>query len=269
MIKDYNRDGYLHLKGYFDPKEIDAIRNEAKAVFGIALRKNGIDYDPASDESFTHGLFKLFEVAYDDFLGAAKAAQHIVSMHRIACSEKVSSLVASLGLRQPVFCVKPIIYFNSRRLAKIEGHYKTPAHQDWRSMQGSLNSLVVWIPLVDIDVALGAVEFLPGSHKLGLLESESDEWFRHVDDTKINPKQFVPAEVKKGDAVVFSAFLVHRSGNNITDSIRWSMHFRYNDAAEPTFVKRGMPHPYAVYRPQQDIISPGFPTQEDLERVFK
>lgn len=268
MKEKYNKDGFVILKSFFDPKVIDAIRNEAKEVFGIAISKNNIYYDPTSEESFTKALFKLFEVSYNDFLGAAKAAQHIINMHRIAVSEKLITLVKEYGIKSPIFCVKPIIYFNSRHLSKIEGHYKTPPHQDWRSMQGSLNSMVVWIPLVDINKDLGAVEFVSGSHTKGLLDTDTDEWFRHVSDKEIKEEDFIPAEVEKGDVVLFSAFSVHRSGNNITDKIRWSMHFRYNDASEKTFIDRGMPHPYIVYKPNQDIITPDFPKEQQLKTIF-
>ena len=48
----------------------------------------------------------------------------------------------------------------------------------------------------------------------------------------INEDDFVSLEVEAGDMVIFSSFLIHRSGNNKTESIRWSMHYRYNDAAE-------------------------------------
>ena len=41
-----------------------------------------------------------------------------------------------------------------------------------------------------------------------------------------------------GDVVVFSSFLVHRSGTNSSPDIRWSCHFRYNNLAETTFVER-------------------------------
>lgn len=268
MIEKYKKDGFIIIKNFFDPKEVDEIRNEAKKVFSIAIRKNKIEFNEESDESFTKALFQLFNVSYNDFLGAAKASQHIISMHRISVSEKLIELVNSFGIATPVFCVKPIIYFNSKFLSKMEGHYKTPPHQDWRSMQGSLNSMVVWIPLVDINKELGAVEFIPGSHTKGLLNTDSDEWFRHVSENEIKEEDFIAAEVKKGDVVIFSAFSVHRSGNNITNNIRWSMHFRYNDASENTFIERGMPHPYIVYKPQQDVITPDFPTTDQLKKVF-
>lgn len=267
-ITEYKKNGVVVLKNWLDPKEVETILEEAKSVFGSALSSNKIVFDPTDDASFTKALFHLFNTAYNDFLGAAKACQHILSMHRLAISNKIETLLKEFGLAKPIICVKPIIYFNSRHLSKIEGHYKTPPHQDWRSMQGSLNSLIVWVPLVDINCDLGAVEFIKGSHLLGLLNTDSDEWFRHVSDPNINVNDFVPAEVNQGDVVIFSAFTLHRSGNNITDKIRWSMHFRYNDLVEPTFLKRGMPHPYIVYRPQQDIITADFPTVEQLKSVY-
>lgn len=269
QINDYNENGLLILKDFLDHKIINEIRDKAKLIFGIQLKKNKIQFDIDYETSFNNALYELFDIAYNDFLGAAKAVQHTLVMHKLASSDLILGLLNSIGLKEPIICVKPIIYFNSPKLAKIEGHYKTPIHQDWRSMQGSLNSVVVWIPLVDINKDLGAVEFIPKSHKLGLLNTITDEWFRRIDDERLNERDFIAPDVNIGDLVLFSAYTIHRSGDNITDKIRWSMHFRYNDAAEKTYIERGMPHPYVVYRPNQDIISPNFPNTEELNRVFK
>ncbi|MBI3511402.1 MAG: phytanoyl-CoA dioxygenase family protein [Bacteroidetes bacterium] len=267
--RQYKKDGYCLVKKYLDPSLLTEILNEARSIFDVQLRRNGISPGKNADlHSFELALFELFKKDYNGFLGSAKLVQHTLSMHRLAVSEKIDSALKKIGLSHPVICVKPIIFFNSKFLAKMEGHYKTPAHQDWRSMQGSLNSVVVWMPLVPIDKDLGAVEFVPGSHRHGLLESEKDDWYRHVNNAEITENSFVPAEVEPGDMVLFSAFLVHRSGNNITDRIRWSMHFRYNDVLDPSFAQRSFPHPYVIYRPEQEIITPGFPTKEDLDKTF-
>ena len=77
----------------------------------------------------------------------------------------------------------------------------------------------------------------------------------------------VPIEVEVGDALFFSAFLLHQSGTNVTDSIRWSCHFRYNNLQEPTFIDRGFPHPY-IYRPQEDLITKDFPSQAQIFKTF-
>ena len=134
-----------------------------------------------------------------------------------------------------------------------------------RQPDGSLNAMVVWMPLVDVDEALGALEIVPGSHRWGLLPSEQDEWYRKVAEADRFPYQSV--EVAAGDALFFSAFLLHRSGNNVTDAIRWSCHFRYNDLSEATFIARHYPHPY-IYKAQQELITNNFPAPEQLQTVF-
>ena len=107
-------------------------------------------------------------------------------------------------------------------------------------MQGSLNSTVVWFPLVDVNKDLGALEVIPKSHRWGLLESEQNDWYREIKG--LEDDKYVSVEVEAGDVLFFSSFLVHRSGNNVTDKIRWSCHFKYNDLDEQTFIEKGHPH---------------------------
>ena len=267
-IDFYKENGYALFPGFLDRNELTDLKNEAQSLFGLALKKNNIAMN-ASGQGFDKALYHLFKVNYDDFIGAARAAQHIISLHRLSVSNKITNLLNELGLSSPILCVKPIIYFNSRYLAKIEGHFKTPAHQDWRSMQGSLNSVVVWVPLVDVDIKLGAIEFIAGSHLNGLVPTETDEWFRRIPEYFAPSNAFSPVEVCLGDLVVFSSFTIHRSGNNVTDSIRWSIHTRFNDASEKTFIERGMPHPYSVYKPDQQIITADFPSTPQMKVLFK
>ena len=65
----------------------------------------------------------------------------------------------------------------------------------------------------------------------------------------------------------FSAFLIHQSGNNITNNIRWSVQLRYNNLDEPTFIERGYPMAY-IYKPETELVTPNFPTVEQLKEVF-
>jgi ectoine hydroxylase-related dioxygenase (phytanoyl-CoA dioxygenase family) len=84
---------------------------------------------------------------------------------------------------------------------------------------------------------------------------------------RFSDDDFVPVETEQGDALFFSAFLVHRSGTNVTNSIRWSCHFRYNNLDETTFVERGYPHNY-IYKPKDELITPDFPRPEQIAQLF-
>ncbi len=266
-VCDYRREGYLHLRSFFPRTEIESLRRDALRVFDHQIRATDAAANLCgSEHDSEQALFRLFRQDVGRFASCGKQIQHLVSLHRLSLDARIVDLLAGLGLAFPNISTRPVLYFNSRHLATKEVYWRVFAHQDWRSMQGSLNSVVVWLPLHDIDRDLGALEIVPASHRLGLLTTEVVERFGKVD--RFGDSDFQSVEVEQGDLLVFSAFLVHRSGTNSTDSIRWSCHFRYNDLADPSFVERGYPHPY-VYHPVDELMTPDFPRTEDVRRLFE
>ena len=266
--RSYSRDGYLLVKGFFDPGEVERVRVEAKEIFASQMRRLGLPgAGDVPEAEFNQGMFRLFEADLQAFTNCGKHAQHMISLHRLSLDQRIASVLEELGLEWPSISTRPVLYFNSSRLATKEVYFRLSPHQDWRSMQGSLDSMVVWVPLVCIDRALGALEVVPGSHKRGLLEAGMKDGYGHVAEP-LDAASFVPVEVEQGDALLFSTFLVHKSGTNSTDSIRWSCHFRYNNLREPTFIERGLPQPY-VYKPMDNLITPGFPDAAQLHEIFR
>ena len=266
LLSQYQQNGFIHFKSFFPPDEVEQVRREAKQVFINQMIHHGILPSHAPDEQqFEAAMTEFFRLDQAAFINCGKTCQHLINLHRLSLNEKLIQQLNAFGVQTPVICTRPVIYFNSRHLAQSEVYYRTPPHQDWRSMQGSLNAMVVWVPLVDVNEALGALEIVPGSHRWGLLPSEQDEWYRKVAEAERFTYQSV--EVAAGDALFFSSFLLHRSGNNITDAIRWSCHFRYNDLSEETFIARRYAHPY-IYKAQQELITDNFPAPEQLQKVF-
>jgi phytanoyl-CoA hydroxylase len=263
----YNQNGFLLLKNFFDKDEIRRVHEEAKDVFKAQLRRHRLDSeDLAVEVNFNKALFALFEKNFQEIVNCGKQVQHLISLHRLGTEPRVIDQLKGLGLAFPCISARPVMFFNSRYLAKREEYWRLDAHQDWRSSQGSLDAITIWVPLVDIDESLGALEVIPGSHKWGLLESESVSYYGKISE-EMAVRKFLPVEVVRGDALIFSSFLVHRSGTNSTESIRWSIHFRYNNLSEQTFIERGYPHPF-IYKPQEGLITPQFPEKGLLASLF-
>lgn len=263
----YRRDGFVLLKGFFPVEEIAAVHGEAKEVFTLQMQRLGIVAGKEPTESeFEAGMFELFQADLPAFTNCGKQAQHLISLHRLSLDARIIATLKEVGLAFPNISTRPLLYFNAERLAKKEVYWKLDVHQDWRSMQGSLDSVVVWLPLVDIDQSLGALEVYPGSHLWGLLDAEMADGYGRL-RSDLDKGQLLPVEVERGDALFFSTLLVHQSGTNVSPSIRWSCHFRYNNLCDPTFIARGFPHPY-LYRPQEDLITPEFPSPSEVEKVF-
>jgi phytanoyl-CoA hydroxylase len=126
--------------------------------------------------------------------------------------------------------------------------------------------VVAWFPLVPAREEIGALQVIPGSHTAGLMAANTTGYAGSITDD-LREETYVQTEYEVGDLLLFSAFLVHRSGNNVTRNIRWSVQLRYNNLAEPTFIERGYPMPY-IYKPQEELITPGFPQPAQLTALY-
>lgn len=266
-LNEFKERGFVLAKGFFQKVEIDLIREQAREVFALQMANLGIaGPGPIGEREFERAMIALFQQDLQVLVNCGKQVQHLISLHKLSLDDRILRALGDLGLDFPNVSTRPVLYFNSPALAKKEVYWRLSPHQDWRSMQGSLDAVVVWVPLVDIDTDLGALEVIPGSHRWGLLPSEMVDGYGHMTSEPEHSK-FVAVEVEKGDALFFSALLVHQSGTNSTSSIRWSCHFRYNNLHEASFVKRGFPHPY-IYKPQEELITAGFPDRDDMAKVF-
>ena len=267
-MDNFKKDGFVKIDGFFDQHKVTRILEEAKGVFIRQMKKHNIDVpDPADDTRFLGAMEQLFKKDIDAFIYCGKQAQHLISLTRLAVSDNITDLLVSKGLSSPVICTRPVLFFNHPRLAKKDVYHTVFPHQDWRSMQGSLDSVVIWVPLMDINKSNGALRILPGSHKLGLLADEMEDGFGKVDMTDEMKNNMIDVEVKAGDALIFSSFLIHESGLISEDRIRWSCHFRYNNLDEETFISRRYFHPY-IYRPDPKLYTTNFPTEDQLNAVF-
>ncbi len=201
------------------------------------------------------------------YLAAAKLTQYLPALHRLGVSEPVLGVLSDLGLTHPVISTRPVVHIISEALKIPGGYHRTPPHQDWRSVQGSLDAVVAWMPLVSADADNAPLEVIPGSHRMGLLPSEPHIFGNRVQAAAIEGQSFETIEAEPGDLVIFSMFLVHRTGAAQGDGVRWAVSFRYNNLDEPSFAARDYPNPY-IYKPRDDLLVDGFPDLADLAPIF-
>ena len=108
-----------------------------------------------------------------------------------------------------------------------------PWHQDSAYMPETENDthLTVWLPLVDVKLENGPLQFLPGSHKLGLQTYHrvpGEAFAIPVLSPTSSDTDIDTLKMKKGDLLVFNNLVFHRSLVNHSDSIRWSTDFRFS-----------------------------------------
>ena len=220
--------GYCLIKNLFSHQEIQDIREEMKMIFS-SFSSGGV-----IDDSF---IMELFRTDINAFIGCANLCQKLPSVYRLAGSERIVQALKGFGLGFPTLNTKPLVSFSSKNTAKSEAYWKVGSHQDYPSNLGSLNGVTLWMPLQDMDDDLGPLEVVPDSDKIGILEHIGIPPVLTVDNYN-----YESIKMNIGDALFFDTKTIHRSGtNNTEDRIRWSMHFRYNDAFEPSYIDRKYP----------------------------
>jgi hypothetical protein len=236
-------DGIIICKNYFSKDYIEAIREKAKEIFNIQFKR----FDYVQDD-FQSNMIRLFSEHENDFINCGKIIQQgLIELYRLSVEDRLIQDLKNIGLEFPNLCTRPVLYFNHPKLAKQEVYYKTPLHQDWSSMESSSDSVVIWVPLVDVNEENGAVIFYPKTHKLGALPFQTNGGFAEV---QIDENIYAPIQptLNVGDIAIFSTLLVHKSGDIKNDKIRWSCHFRYTNMLDYDYIQRGFPNPY-IYKP--------------------
>ena len=264
----FRRDGIVSIPNFSDETMLQHVARDISGVFvrradalGIAVPR-GSSHDDLSAQ-----LKGLFAVSPTEYINAAKFAQHLVIIHRIGVGDAMVNVLKSLGIDAPAVSTRPVIHFMANDLRIEGGYHKTPVHQDWRSVQGSVDGLTVWMPLFDVTPNDYPLEIIPGSHRRGLLPSGDHAFGHQLRDGIVNDSEFVSVPLKAGTAAFFSGFLVHRTGVAGGERVRIALSYRFNNAADPSFIRRGYPDRY-VYRAEMELLDPEFPPAALIDETF-
>jgi len=234
-----DKDGYIILKNFFDKEFILHLKNLAQEIFRIQFDHFGYN------DTFENNMIRLFNEQEEVFKNCGKLIQTgLIPLYQLASDNQLLNQVMELGLQYPNMCTRPVLFFNHPQLAKEEVYYKTPPHQDWSSMESSMDSVVVWVPLVDVNKENGSIIIYPNTHKLGILPFKISGGFTTVETVG----EEIQTELEIGDIVIFSTLLIHESGDILNNTIRWSCHYRYTNMLDSDFIERGFPNPY-IYKP--------------------
>jgi ectoine hydroxylase-related dioxygenase (phytanoyl-CoA dioxygenase family) len=157
---------------------------------------------------------------------------------------------------------------NGDRLVIPNGYQGFAAHQDWPSIQGSLDCVVSWVPLVPIHAQKFPLLVSPRSHLRGMLQGRIQANALEISTEDISDDSFIPVIVDVGDVVCMSSWMVHKTGVVGSQGMRISCSTRWDNAAEATFIERKYPCAYQR-SVQRNLITPDFPSTEQVQAVFQ
>lgn len=227
ISKFYHDNGYVVLHDLFSIEEVNLIKTDILEQYS--------EYFKFSDKNFETGQFLIepYEKNKEQWKYCAKRMQNSIRNMNAASKPEVVQVLKKIGLKSPITWVMP----ESRIDMPYDEQYRQPWHQDWRSGQGSLNSVTIWLPLHKVERKHGAIEIIEKSHIEGYKEVEViNEPLRYImNPLPENIDKAVTIELDESECVIFSQLLVHRSGINNSNVPRMTSQFRYSDRTDDFF----------------------------------
>ncbi|KAL2233313.1 phytanoyl-CoA dioxygenase [Sesamum indicum] len=273
QLQFFESEGYLVLESFASTDEIRALRLKMEQLldqFDCSSRASIFstkNQQHTTDDHFFESAEKIsffFEEKAFDHDGNLKQPKEL-SINKVghalherdpvfrsfSSSERVSSLLCSLGYKKPVVIQSMYIF----KQPGIGG--EVVPHQDNSFLYTNPPTCTgLWLALEDATITNGCLWAIPGSHKNGLVRRFiRDEKGVHFDkpSPSYDQKDFVPIEVKAGSLVVIHGDLIHQSFENKSSTSRhaYSLHVVDTDGcrwAEDNWIRRNVePEPlYAL-----------------------
>jgi len=267
-IASYRKNGYCAVPELLPVREVEAVLKELDQLFTLQLRRLG--RRPSAYESEATVLANMEALLGADvkaYLAAARHAAKLVSLQRLVSSPAITALCGALGIHTPTMPSMPVVHIMGDTLKIPGGYFGIAPHQDWPSIQGGLDTITMWVPLLDVDSKQFPIEVIPGSHLRGLWEGEIADNALEIRKGFVD-SDFVSVPVARGDVVMFTGFTVHRTGLRDCRGLRIASSTRYENAAEPTFVERNYPCAYKR-TVERELIHEDFPSPEQVALLYK
>ncbi|MCR9240250.1 MAG: phytanoyl-CoA dioxygenase family protein [Rhodobiaceae bacterium] len=239
----FKENGYLIISDFYDVEaEIRPIQEKIQEIMEIVSAKYGLPAmfrDPA--EAMSEGMRRLVAKNRASAGEVYDAVKQLPAFMRLLASKKNEQAYQALRQNSTVGIASGGA--GIRIDHPNEEKFRAPWHQEFPAQLRSVDGIVFWSPLVEMEHQLGPVELAVGSHAEGIIPVLRDtstgqsgayslrldrEQERLASYSKVSPLS------KPGDLILIDFLTLHRSGENCSDRARWSMQFRYFNFADPT-----------------------------------
>jgi ectoine hydroxylase-related dioxygenase (phytanoyl-CoA dioxygenase family) len=209
QIAQFDRDGFLLVRGMYSPQEVAAISEWT---------------DEVASRPETAGKFMMyFENSSDDDSRILCRIENFVPYH-----DGFSSLITARRMQQAVseLFAEQAVLFKDKINFKLPGGDGFKEHQDVQAGWDDYADLHItaMIAVDETNVENGSLEMIPGLHKQGLL----GEMWAPLTEGDTDHIPYVAVHCQPGDAVFFDSFAPHRSYPNRTDRARRVLYITYN-----------------------------------------
>ncbi|MEO0330342.1 MAG: phytanoyl-CoA dioxygenase family protein [Bacteroidota bacterium] len=233
-LADFERDGYVIIKGFFSPEEADLIYQTSTE--DEVINEKSFDFN---DSSGLRTKLALWYTPQDDIYGLYSRSARMVEAAEMILDGTVGHYHSKLMQKEP----------------KKGGAWEW--HQDYGYWY---NNGFLYPDMVSIMLALteatrenGCMQVLKGTHRMGRVEhnitgEQVGAQMEKVEEA-MKHHELVYVELQPGDALFFHCNLLHRSNANLSDHSRWSLISVYNKVTNKPYKDE----PASCYTPIEKV----------------
>ena len=206
----------------------------------------------------------------EPFCGVGVTQDAYADVYRLEAFHRLAQQAAIIGVMEQL--TGETVLAHPRHIARLMFPTKynapTPPHQDHLHIQGSKTVFTCWMPLGDCPEALGGLQVMRGSHKVGMLPLREDPGAggRAVVIDGLQ-QEWRHGDFEAGDALIFHSLTVHRSvPNTFKDHLRLSVDYRYQPISLPITEGSLLPHCGVL---AWDDVYAAWPQADDLKYYWR
>jgi len=247
IIESYTKNGFAIVKKIVPAQRINSLLEN---IFNLFCRYS-TDYQelknmekPWNTELFHKKLIEFRQKDPKSFGAIYDSLKTSLTLTQLITDNKVADFVAKF------LKIKPSDLSISEPMCRLDVPNDKRNTLDWHQERSffpqnrnGLNGLVCWIPLTDITEEMGPMHISPRSHAEGQLKLSNKTKKNISYTTQIPvPEEFVSkyedlaVRTNVGDAVFFNMLLFHRSGQNISNKVRFATQGRFHTSTADDFI---------------------------------
>lgn len=248
IIKFYKKNGYYIFRNYYKKSVIEEIKNYifyiSSELYKAKTQKKIIKYDP---KKFDFYVLKSKKEKFSDITSSVyDTCKKLPIFYEIISSKKTLNICKNL-MRSDKLGILNTGYGFRIDYPK-DTYWKARLHQDYSGQLGSTNAVVIYTAFDSITKKKGAPILYAGSHQNGMLDTDLrlkevkqkktyDPYHVKIKQRELNMFKKIDLVLYERDMAIFDFKLLHESGHNLSNKIRWSAIHRVFDLKHESAIK--------------------------------
>jgi phytanoyl-CoA hydroxylase len=249
QVKAFEENGFVVVDSFFDTAELANFRDALRGVIRSALKKAGLVSSEYIDNEFGSAMSALEARDHRFISEIYDIVANLPEFLRLVAKPEYTTLTNQLLGRQ-----KNAPLYSMTCRCRIDPPDDVVVLAEWHqeifySIPKS-RFIQVWAPLIrGATVENGAMKVCVGSHKSGIVKQTWDKPEGRHRQMFIAPDLIAAHEQKSmvlrvGQIVLFSPYLIHSSGTNSSDEVRFTLIAAFHDIDNRDFQPPGMSYNY-------------------------